>query len=240
MTSFRSFSRPELTNQIEVWDPISKQPSFKAGAVKIERFPDDFGEVKIHVKENQSSTIQQVASSKPNASQRQSREEESQHTRRLELVLAAFMEGVHRLVEICNQLTNKVINETELHSGFRIMQRLAKSVEDRMEPFVRKYQTDETVEQSIPTLHNTLFSERDPPEEKHGTLFLLHRFYTYLCHIIGELIMLSPVSQALWDEPFNEAVIFAQHQIERMQAWAKMQLKTKAPQRLLVPAYYVK
>lgn len=202
--------------------------------------PDDFGEVKIHVKENQSSTIQQVASSKPNASQRQSHEEESQHTRRLELVLATFSEGVRHLVEICKQLTQKITQETELHSGFRNMCRLAESVEDRMEPFVRKYQTDETVEQSIPaSLRKSLFSETDPPEEKHGTLFLLHRFYTYLCHIIGELIMLSPVSQALWDEPFNDAVAFAHHQIERMQAWAKLQMRTKAPQRLLVPAYYV-
>lgn len=109
-----------------------------------------------------------------------------------------------------------------------------------MEPFIRKYQTDETVQQSIPTsLRNSLFSETDPPQEDHGTLFILHRFYTYLCHVVGQIIMLFPVSLALWDEPFNNAVTFAQHQIERMQAWTQQQMKTKAPQRLLVPAYYV-
>lgn len=196
---------------LESWDPISKQPTFKGGAVKIEKLPNDFGEVKIHVNENQTAAVQQVESCKPNASQRSSNEE-IQRTRRLELVLASFYQGITHLVEICQKMANTLTTDKELHSGLHVMARLAKSIVARMEPFVEKYKTDESLDPSASTsLRNSLFAEPEPTEEPHGVLFVLHRFYTYLCHITGELVMLYPASQALWDQEFSNAVVFARH-----------------------------
>lgn len=225
---------------IESWDPISKQPTFKGGAVQIERFPNDFGEVKVHVKENQTATIQEVESSKPNASKRQRNEVESKHTRRLELLLATFSEGIAHLVEICELMINVMTSDKEIYSGLHVMRRLARSIVDTMEPFIRKYRTDESMDISIATsLRRSLFPDPEPEQVSYGVLFKLHRFYTYLCHLTGQLVMLFPASEALWDQRFHEAVVFARHQVERMTAWTMQQMKTKAPQRLLVPAYYV-
>lgn len=230
---------PDLVaNPLESWDPISKQPMFKSGAIRIERLPDDHGEVKVHVKENHTSKIQQVETTKLNAGQIPGGDE-PKRTRRLELLITTLLEGCQHLVEICDRLLGEFSNK-ELLIGMHTMRRLATSVVDRLKPFVEKYCTHEKMDSSVPTsLRHSLFPDPNPSAESHGVLFKLHKFYTYLCHIDAQLIMLYPASQALWDQPFYKAVLFTETQTERMMAWARQQMKTRAPQRLLVPAYYV-
>lgn len=231
-------SRWTKVHAIETWDPISKQPMFKSGAIRIEKLADDIGEVKVHAKEGHTSRIKQVESTKLNAAQVPGGDE-PKRTRRLELLVSALFEGSQHLVEICGQLISTLSNK-ELLGGMHTMRRLATSIVDRLEPFVQKYRTHETMDPSLPvSLRHSLFPDPDPSSEPHGILFRLHKFYTYLCHIDAQLIMLFPASQALWDQPFYEAVLFTETQTERMMAWARQQMKTRAPQRLLVPAYYV-
>ena len=227
-----------MTNTPDSWDPISKQPLCKSGAIRIERLPDDHGEVKVHIKENHTSRIQQVESTKPNAGQIPGGDE-PERTRRLELLIATLLEGCQHLVEICDGLIGEFSNK-ELLAGMYTMRRLATSIVDRVKPFAEKYCTHEKVDSSVAnSIRQSLFPAPDPSAESHGVLFKLHKFYTYLCHIDAQLIMLYPASQALWDERFYKTVLFTETQTERMMAWARQQMKTRAPQRLLVPAYYV-
>ena len=51
----------------------------------------------------------------------------------------------------------------------------------------------------------------------------------------AHLSALVPVSQALWDAEFVDAVQGASEEVARMQKWVKQQLSVRAAQTLIVP-----
>ena len=211
----------------ELWDPIPKQPAFKGGAVQVERRSDGSGEVKIHVKENHTSTVQRVASSEPKASHMDTPGDESQNTQCLEPVLETFFQGVCHLVKICIQLVGKLTKIKEHHSGQQVMRRLAKSVVDRKEPFIRQFKQTNPQKTMPSSLRNRIFSKPNPPEGTHGVLFILHWFHTYLCSVVVQLMMLFPVTLALWDQPSN-VVSFHGTRLHECRV-VRQQMKTKSP-----------
>lgn len=118
------------------------------------------------------------------------------------------------------------------------MERIAESIQERLAPVVDTYKEQKVFGESVSRrVRDNLFPalDRNSDHEPYEALTALQAFYMYLCHIDGHLVALHPASQAMWDENFFEAVKFSQQQITRMKSWTTQQMKTKAPQRLLVP-----
>ncbi|KAJ9322825.1 hypothetical protein DTO027B5_595 [Paecilomyces variotii] len=230
-TDGKSRAANELT--IERWDPISKQPTFKSGAVRIEKIEP--GQVKIHAREQHSASVRKVQTEKPTA---QLVKHKVERTRRLELWLGTIFEAIQILKEICSQLIPTLIHDMEIRGGMKVMERIAESIQERLAPVVDTYKEQKVFGESVSRrVRDNLFPalDRNSDHEPYEALTALQAFYMYLCHIDGHLVALHPASQAMWDENFFEAVKFSQQQITRMKSWTTQQMKTKAPQRLLVP-----
>ena len=85
-------------------------------------------------------------------------------------------------------------------------------------------------------LREALFPPRDAPHTPFTVLETLQGLWVYLANIQGGVAALVPVSQALWDAQFQDAVAEAQETLGRMQAWVSQQMKVRSPQTLLVPS----
>lgn len=229
----RSRAANELTQ--EQWDPISKQPMFKSGAVRIEKCKDESGNVKIHAKEGQSSAIRRVEREKSSAHQVSDTKERERH---LEFWLGSTFEAIKVLVEICGRLIPRTIHDREIHGGITNLHRIGQRVHDAMEPQCRKYgeKSDYGLGLST-TLRDSLFPEIDHECEPspYEVLVILHGLYLYISHVQCQLTTLTPASLALWDKDFSDAVAFSSSEVARQLAWVQKQMATRSPQTLLVP-----
>ncbi|KAK5065342.1 hypothetical protein LTR84_001180 [Exophiala bonariae] len=227
----------ELTQ--ERWDPVSKQPLFKSGAVKVTKVEkQDDGQVHIH--EQQTSAIKCVEKTqKPHTAG--SRSKPPQLERYLEFWLAIIFDAFKSLRSICDDLIPQVAQgDWEVSIGMQVMHRIITSCVDHFEPYVLKYRAVGDFGHDInDKLKDNLFPAdvigHFSGSESFDTLVVLQGFYTFLSQVEAHLITLSPSAQATWDKAFISAVAFVQTQVERMQAWTKQQLKSRGPQALLVP-----
>ncbi|MCJ1247944.1 hypothetical protein MMC30_005159 [Trapelia coarctata] len=223
----------ELVARVTQWDPVSKQPMFKSGAVKVQKCKNDAGEVKIHAKEGQTGAIDSVKHKKQNA---HAIADSSPRERHLKQWLGATFESMNVLLEIYDRLIPQLTDDAEVNRGIVSVRRLTVRMVDALEPHVRKYTEDTKYGHKISTLmRDSLFPAERDVDSGYETLLVIQSLFMYLTHIEGHLLALTPASQALWDHGFIEAVAFCSEQVGRMQAWAKEQLKVKSPQTLLVP-----
>jgi predicted molibdopterin-dependent oxidoreductase YjgC len=233
-------SRARAANELtqEQWDPISKQPMFKSGAIRIEKLtPSPSGTVKIHAREKQTTAIDKVTRAKPQA---HDISDPSAHSRErhLEFWLGATYEAINVLIEICSRLIPQYIHQDEVHAGVKVMRRITESMAKKLKPLACKYGEKNEYGLGVSTtLRDNLFPdykhERAP--NTYEVLVGLQALYMYNAHVQSHLIALTPASQALWDSDFMEAVSFCTTQIDRQQAWVKQQIKVRGPQTLLVP-----
>lgn len=131
------------------------------------------------------------------------------------------------------------VNDSEAHSGVRILRHIARTIRDSLDPYVEKYGENKDI--GIHTAHHlrdALFPEHHENNEFHSleVLGALRGMQVYLAHVEASLTALVPVSQAIWDKEYFETVKFSLGQLKRVQDWVTQQIKVRAPQTLLVPA----
>jgi hypothetical protein len=102
---------------------------------------------------------------------------------------------------------------------------------------VNNYGENKEFGQGVSTaLRDALFPKNERGAGAYEALVALQGLYMYLSHLESHMTALTPASQALWDKDFSDAVAFSHKQISRQQAWVSLQIKTRSPQTLLVPA----
>ncbi|KAL0934813.1 periplasmic nitrate [Colletotrichum truncatum] len=218
----------ELT--VDRWDPISKQPMFKSGAVRVEKI--EAGE-EPHFKELQSDAEQAVINKRVEAVE----DDSTRRKRLLETWLGETFESIKQLSEIYSTLLPDLCHDLEIEGGVLVLQRIAKRVETVLGEQVDKLGEDVCAgSKKAESLRSSLFPPVDTRRSPYEIMETLQGLHIYLSHIEGGLTALLPVSQATWDEEFYKAVQFAQAGMHRMQSWVAQQMQVRAPQTLLVPA----
>lgn len=232
---------PRLTSTTDRWDPVSKQPLFKAGAVRIERVPDTARGAQIP--EQQTAAIEK-ASQKTNASDVTGAAHYSKLERQMELWLGETYETTTQLLEIYDNLIPELIHhDQEVEGGLRILRTLAEGMRSRLEPHVRRLGEDKQrgrhrahiLRDALFPSHAVAGDDSDSPSVAYEVLEALQGLVVYLSHIESSVTALQPVAMAMWDADFSEAVVFARQCVHRMQAWVRQQIKVRSPQTLLVP-----
>ena len=213
------------------WDPISKQPTFKSGAIRIEKLPDGPGP---HIKERQSVAIE--LASKKDAVGTTSDADLKDRVRQLELWLGETFEAIVQLLEIFDKVIPKLIHDVEVSTGLAALRGLAEDARVQLEGPVRKYgENQQRGSQRAHILRKALFPPGDEHNSPYEVLEALQGLHLYLSHIEGGLSVLVPASQASWDADFEAAVRAASHAMHRMQSWTDQQMRVRSPQTLLVP-----
>ncbi|KAG5810791.1 hypothetical protein H9Q71_005248 [Fusarium xylarioides] len=225
----RARAANELT--ITEWDPISKQPTFKSGAISIETVPDD----RPTAKERQSEALSKAEkndATTSNVTENDLRNRE----RQLETWLGETYESILLLRDITEQLLDHLVADSEAHSGVRILIQITKDTTKRLKPHVDKFGENQARgRHAAHTQRDALFPKSDHTPNQLQVLEALRSLQVYLAHLRVGLEALNPVSQAIWDEEFFQAVLYAISQVKRMQDWVTTQIKVMAPQALLVP-----
>ncbi|GKT65013.1 periplasmic nitrate [Colletotrichum tofieldiae] len=225
----KSRAANELT--VERWDPISKQPMFKSGAVRIEKIE---ASEKPQFPELQSAAEKSCLSKGTDTT---AVDDSLERKRHLESWLGETYESVKQLSDIYTNLLPDLIHDLEIEGGIRVMHRITEDVRKRLSEQVDKFGEDvRRGSRKATTLREVIFPPIDTQISAYEVMETLQGLHIYLSHIEGGLNALIPVSQACWDQEFFEAVQFGQTSMHRMQAWVNQQIKVKAPQSLLVPA----
>ena len=232
-TDARARAANELTTHN--WDPVSKQPMFKSGAVRVEKCSALGGEKgTIYAREAQTSTIEKVERTKKDA---RTVEDSRQRQRHLGLWLGTTYESMRTLQGAYKSLVDRVIPDPEVHHGLRVIQRIHGDAIKTIEPLTKKYEAATTYGQKNSRhLRDALLPS---PESEHApfeTLLTLTGVYTMISNIECHLTTLEPVTQALWDKESIEAVAKASASIQRCKKWVAHQLTVRSPQTLIVPS----
>jgi ferredoxin-nitrate reductase len=225
----------ELIKLPEQWDPISKQPMFKSGAVRILKVKNTEGNVKIHAREQQTAAIKGVESNKANAHNLLQPQDRKRY---LEPWLANTYEAIIILLDLYNKRIPPLITDLEILAGLKKLSTITSHIEQSLNPYMYKFaisksQHDHSI--SI-TLCDALFSTPGEGPAAYKLLLLLQGLEVYLSHLSGLLTVLLPASAAMWDGEFVGAVKFGMAQVERQLAWVRHEMKVKSPQTLVVPA----
>lgn len=223
------------------WDPISKQPTFKSGAVNITKLgykAREFGgEDKVAVKEPQTAAVNSTANTEA-ATTTVTQQDLTRRDRHLESWLGDTHECLDVLDDTFNSLLPKLASDSDAHSGIRALHLICGRIRARLQPQMQKF--GEAIKggpnHAVHALHESLFRHTDSGDGLLDVLATMRALHVLLAHGQACLAALVPVSQAIWDGEFFEAVKFANAEMERMQDWVKHQLQVRAPQTLLVPA----
>ncbi|GKT41512.1 nitrate reductase [Colletotrichum spaethianum] len=226
-----SMEEPNEEYPFQRWDPISKQPMFKAGAVRIEKI--DASE-KPQIPELQSAAEESCSSKGVDVT---AVDDSLKRKRHLESWLGETYESVKQLSDIYTNLLPDLIHDLEIEGGVRVLRRITEDVRKRLSEQVDKFGEDVCGgSRKATTLREAIFPPIDTQRSPYEVMETLQGLHIYLSHIEGGLNALIPVSQACWDLDFFEAVQFGQTSMHRMQAWVNQQIMVRAPQSLLVPA----
>jgi hypothetical protein len=219
-----------LTNA-EQWDPVSKQPMFKSGAVRLEKCVQK-------EEERQTMAVRSVEQTKPDAENSAGDTEKNKRLiRRLELWLGATDQALGMLRDIYVDVIPRLVHDMEIQAGLQVMRRITCEILDQVKPIVERYhESQQYGRRMAERLRDSIFPEIGESNDPYDALVALQSLDLFLTYIEGHLTALSPVSQALWDCDFIDAVKFAQQGIQRQKGWVNQHIKVKSPQTLLVPS----
>ncbi|KAF7713009.1 Uncharacterized protein PECH_007245 [Penicillium ucsense] len=226
----RSRAANELT--LDEWDPVSKQPRFKTGAVRIEKCVQKETGDEVQAKEMISQAAKQAATKvKQEASQ-----QAGERVRRLEVWLGATHEGLETLLDIYKNLLPRLVNDSEVHSGVRELTTITTEMLKTIRPLIERYHESRQFGRDLcHKLREAMFPKSGDRQDPCEALSVLQSLQLFVSYVEGHLVALTPTSQALWDDEFIKAVDFCTEQLERQKAWIKQQVKVRGPQTLLVP-----
>lgn len=207
---------------------------FKSGAVRIDKCKDESGEVKIHAKEQQTSTTQGLEANHVNAEDVGDKRPRQRH---LEYWLGATFEGVKVLLDICDRMLPRLVSDAEIVDGVRVLDRITRAMREKLEPQIERYGESYSYGSKISVnLRDSLFPADDSVKSSYEALVTLQSLHMYLAHLFGLAHALQPAAQALWDHDLCEATGFIENNVKRQQAWVLQQMRTRSPQTLVVPA----
>ena len=213
---------------------------FKSGAVSLTRIsqsstPPPNGSVAIHAKEQQTPTQRSVRTTKPDAPGVIDHSREPR-TRHLPHFVRTLYSHVSALLPLLADTLPSLLHNPEIALGLRALHRIATGMVERLQPFQEQYGEDGAADEEPddPSLSTSVFQRKRKPGA-YGDLMVLQQLQMYLAHVEGSLGVLTPVSQALWDGGFVEAVAWVTAQVGRMQAWVKQEISVRAAQTILVP-----
>ncbi|KXJ87864.1 hypothetical protein Micbo1qcDRAFT_124009 [Microdochium bolleyi] len=230
----RARAANELT--VERWDPVSKQPAFKSGAVRIDKLPPPPAGGEGSSSSASKQQPQQQQHRRPTGA------EEARRERQLELWLAQTYYAVVKLGDIYDHLLPDLLHDLEIEGGIQVLKRIAARIKEALEPIDKNNNDDDDDlgRRGAAELAEFLFFRRPERIRRSGhpdydTLEVLQSLHVFVAHVQGGLTALGPVSGALWDERFAGAVALCDRETRRTQAWIVQQVKVRAPQTLLVP-----
>jgi ferredoxin-nitrate reductase len=253
----------EAHRALEQWDPISKQPMFKSGAVRLRKLLSATETAKfpmntpITAAEVQTSFVERVQHTKQNAHAAFADSKQEVRKRFMDDWLESTLESIDILVECTENQVEHLSHDLEVQYGMQVLDRIAKRIRDKLRPFddrakrdpENKIPTDgDTFGESVSaTLRDTLFASSGPASHAlsrmgtnkgYKTLVAMQGLHTFVMHVAGYLEAMKPVSQALWEKGFMESIQFCQNELDRMALWCKHQIKVRAPQVLIVPSLF--
>lgn len=191
------------------------------------------GEAPVVVKEEQTSTQRSVQRNKRHAADFS---DDSKRERYIERWLGASFEAVVALKDVYSTQIPRLTNDDEVVHGLIIMGQIADETIRLLEPFAKKYiSKNETASGQAASLRSHLFPKPGEYASAYETLETLLGLQTYYANIRGHLTALNPVTQALWDAEFVDALQQSISHVDRMAGWAAHQLTVRAPQTLIVP-----
>lgn len=232
----RARAANELTQ--ERWDPVSKQPMFKSGAVRVTKSPSKDGEVTIH--EQQSQYVQKTEKESATFAGPGDVHTNDKLERMLEYWLGATLSSLYLLVDICEHIIPRVKGaDFEISGGMTVMKQLTQSCLDKLQPASEHYKVDlELGHEASEALRHRLFPDNlidVTGSPAYDVLVILQSFHLFLSHLEAHLFALEPTAQADWNADFADAVGHVSTQVDRMKAWNKQQMHSRGPQTLLVP-----
>lgn len=216
----------------ERWDPISKQPMFKSGAVRIERI--ESSSEGPHVREQHTAAVERATHK--DAPLTAHGESQTNRERKLELWLGETYETLVQLLRIYDDLLPRLIHDAEVDAGLRILRRIAEDARSRLEPHAARLGGNrQRGRHRAHVLREALFPPDDAHESAYEVLEALQGLGVYLAHIESSVVALTPAAQAMWDGEFVGAVEHVSGCLARMKAWVGHQVGVRSPQTLLVP-----
>ncbi|GAA6058407.1 hypothetical protein JCM3770_005207 [Rhodotorula araucariae] len=224
----RSRAANELT--LSAWDFISKQPTFKGGAVRIKKVEG----VQIHAVSGQYKAEQDRANAHKQDGETEHKREDH-HTHLMDIIgeYDAFSKAV---LEKMLELAKTHADEMELRLGLKIHHKLCVEACEKMKPFVKKYGEDtRQAETDVKTIANALFPSQRRGSKFYKVMMDLNGLYTLISHLFGWLETIGPAFLALHDEDANKAVKEAVNVFDQARVWANDHNKVAAPQTLIVP-----
>lgn len=236
----RARAANELTT--ERWDPVSKQPQFKAGIVRIEKCVTHEHGTTPHAKEQHTDVVDAVQKRKMTA---ENVPDSNKHENHLGFWLSSTVESISHLLFAYDSIIPSLIHDIEIESGLHILQRLTRHIHDLLKVHCEKYRapTESQHTRASRAILDAAFPPRihhDRASNPYEALSVLQGLLMYLSYIDGFLKALSPAVQACWDASFTKAVAEATQTISRQQAWVSQQIRVKAPQTLVVPSQLLK
>lgn len=209
------------------WDPISKQPTFKSGAVKIVKVPTanqpSNSKIIATAKEKHTEAVC-AAGNKDAATSTATPDDLTGRKRHLELWLGETYETISLLHEILDNLLPKLVSDSDAHFGIRSLHMICGRIRRRLEPQVEKFGEDKEAgrKHAAHFLYEAIFwaihGDAGGQHGPLGVLFVLRGLQVYMAHIEACLTALNPVSQAIWDQGFFDAVQFSAQELGRMQS----------------------
>ena len=161
--------------------------------------------------------------------------------RHLEFWLGEVNESISSLFHIYSKQIPRMVHDAEIMSGLEVMRKITHETQELLQPIYEKYDCKRKPGRVVSReVRDTLFPEEDDDQPNtYQALESLLALRVYYSQVEGYLTALVPVSQALWDQDFNNSVTEAINHLQRMMAWVKHQIGVRAPQTLVVPSKVV-
>ncbi|BGP16913.1 hypothetical protein JCM10213_007358 [Rhodosporidiobolus nylandii] len=226
----RSRAANDLTESS--WDFISKQPTFKGGAVRVRKSEP---EVEIHSVSGQYKAEQ----AKKNAIKDGDAHEhdKDEHVVHLEAILGEWEVFSKAVLSKMQELWKKHADHMEIRLGLKLHHRLCKEQADKIQPFVDHYgERENQAKTDVDSLVKALFPDHRMGSKTYQRLMDLNGLYTLTSCLLGWLACISPAALALHDEDFAAACQHATKAFSQAHAWCSDQNKVSAPQTLIVPS----
>ncbi|BGP48863.1 hypothetical protein JCM10450v2_004742 [Rhodotorula kratochvilovae] len=226
--TMRSRAANELT--LSAWDFVSKQPTFKGGAVRIKKVEG----VQIHSVSGQCKAEQDRANAHKHDGDTEHKKEE--HHRHLMDIIGEYDAFSKAVLDKMLELAKTHSDEMELRLGLKLHHKLCAEACDKFKPFVEKYGEDTTqAETDVKTIASALFPSHRLGSKLYKVMMDFNGLYTLISHLVGWLETIAPAVLALHDEDANKAVKDAINVFDQARVWANDHNKVAAPQTLIVP-----
>ncbi|KAF8155472.1 putative periplasmic nitrate reductase [Crassisporium funariophilum] len=208
------------------WDPVSKQPYFKGGAVRIQRVDD------VHIHERHP----ELALHRNPGAETQP-VERRQHLGDFICLYEYYAETIHTLY---TTLIDEHQDHYELRTGLLTLHAIAKDAREALAPSAEKYRTPavDRARANVDALRGALFppAQGKPTSGAFTTMVHMHGLYTILGAMEGILEVLRCAAAATFDAGFVGAVKEGEKGVRRQKRWVSQRLTVDAVQTLVVPS----